>query len=91
MALEKLGPLFIKFGQLLSTRSDVLDEPTMRALSRLQDQVAPFDSKGSDKNIIEHGLGQPIDQLFDHFETKPLASASIAQAHAARLKQASLL
>ena len=85
LALEKLGPLFIKFGQLLSTRSDVLDEQTMRALSRLQDQVAPFDSKVAIK-LIEHGLGQPVDQLFDHFEVKPLASASIAQVHAARLK-----
>ncbi|MBN2355081.1 AarF/ABC1/UbiB kinase family protein [candidate division KSB1 bacterium] len=83
-ALEELGPTFIKLGQLLSTRSFLLPPEFIEELSKLQDRVRPvaFDQI---KIIIEQELGKPLDQLFSHIETKPLASASIAQAHKAVL------
>jgi len=84
MALEELGPTFIKIGQLLSTRSFLLPPEFLTELAKLQDQVAPvpFDEV---KELIEEELGASIDVLFDEFNTEPIASASIAQAYRARL------
>lgn len=83
-ALEDLGPLYIKFGQMLSTRRDLLAPDIAAELAKLQDEVPPF---GQDKAIaiIEKSLDKPLDQLFSAFSAEPLASASIAQVHAARL------
>ena len=86
LALQTLGPVFIKFGQMLSTRKDLLPPDVATELSILQDQVAPFDSELA-KQIIRQALGlTDLSDLFSEFETKPLASASIAQVHAAKLK-----
>ena len=85
MALEELGPLFVKFGQLLSTRRDFLPDDIANELSKLQDQVPPFASKIA-ISTIETELGQPLTNVFEAFSEKALASASIAQVHAARLK-----
>lgn len=84
LALESLGPVFIKFGQLLSTRRDLMPADIADELARLQDQVPPFDSDCA-VAIIEKALGAPIDQLYKTFSHKPLASASVAQVHAATL------
>ncbi|OUS03670.1 ubiquinone biosynthesis regulatory protein kinase UbiB [Gammaproteobacteria bacterium 54_18_T64] len=84
-ALEELGPVFIKFGQLLSTRPDLIPADICRELDHLQDNVPPFAS-AQFKAIVEHSLGQPVEQLFQSFDTSPLASASIAQVHAAVLQ-----
>lgn len=81
-ALESLGPIFVKFGQLLSTRSDFLPEAILKELAKLQDKVPPFDGKIA-QAIIEKSLGKPIQVLFSEFDPAPLASASIAQVHAA--------
>ena len=83
-AFEELGPVFIKFGQLLSTRRDLLPEDIANELAKLQDQVPPFPSAEA-QQLIEAALGQPVGELFAMFETAPLASASVAQVHAARL------
>ena len=84
LALEELGPIFIKFGQLLSTRRDMLPLDIADELAKLQDQVAPFDIVEA-QNIIELALGNQIDKLFKDFASVPLASASIAQVHTAKL------
>ncbi len=84
-ALEDLGPIFIKFGQMLSTRRDLLPSGIAEELALLQDRVPPFPGNQA-RAIIESSLKQPIDQLFDEFSEVPLASASIAQVHTARLK-----
>lgn len=84
LLLEQLGPIFIKFGQMLSTRRDLLPDDIADELAKLQDQVAPFDPKQA-KQLIESSLGQPVEQLFAEFDTQPLASASIAQVHCAKL------
>lgn len=83
-ALQDLGPVFIKFGQVLSTRRDLLPPDIATELAKLQDEVPPF---GQDQAvaIIESSLGQSVEQLFSEFSAAPLASASIAQVHAARL------
>jgi ubiquinone biosynthesis protein len=83
-SLEDLGPIFIKFGQLLSTRRDLLAADLADELSRLQDAVAPFPGREA-RLIIERALGKPVDQLFAGFDEQPLASASVAQVHAATL------
>jgi len=83
-ALESLGPIFIKFGQVLSTRRDLLPTDLANELARLQDRVPPFPGDIAVREI-ELGLGQPIDQLFTEFDRTPVASASIAQVHFARL------
>lgn len=84
LALESLGPVFVKFGQLLSTRRDLLPEAIADELKRLQDQVPPFPADEASA-LVEAELGMSLDVAFAHFETEPLASASIAQVHAARM------
>ena len=83
-ALEDLGPIFVKFGQTLSTRRDLLPDDIAEELVKLQDRVPPF--PGDDAQaIIETALGAPITELFAHFDQTPLASASVAQVHVATL------
>ncbi|MGB5261494.1 MAG: AarF/UbiB family protein, partial [Gammaproteobacteria bacterium] len=83
--LEDLGPIFVKFGQILSTRRDLLPDDIAEELARLQDDVPPFPGSIT-RARIEQAFGKPIDSLFDDFDETPLASASIAQVHSARLK-----
>ena len=84
LAFLELGPLFIKLGQLISIRHDLFDDEITSSLSRLQDQVPPFDSNDA-IHTIESDLKQPISALFASFNPIPLASASIAQVHEATL------
>ncbi len=84
LALQELGPIFVKFGQILSTRRDLMPMDIAIELALLQDRVKPFDGETARK-IVEQALGQDIHEAFEHFDTEPLASASIAQVHAARL------
>lgn len=84
LALEDLGPVFVKLGQMLSTRRDMLEEDIADELAKLQDNVPPFATQQA-RQIIEKELGQSIDDIFQLFEDKPLASASIAQVYAATL------
>jgi len=84
LALEDLGPIFVKFGQILSTRRDLLPDDIAIELAKLQDQVTPFDNQTAYK-IIEKSLGHPLDEIFSDFSDAPFASASIAQVHAATL------
>nr|WP_283777779.1 ubiquinone biosynthesis regulatory protein kinase UbiB [Sansalvadorimonas sp. 2012CJ34-2] len=84
MAFTDLGPIFVKFGQILSTRRDLLPDDVGNELALLQDQVPPFSSEQA-VAIIEKSLGQPVDQLFKGFEREPMASASVAQVHGATL------
>ena len=83
-ALEDLGPIFVKFGQILSTRRDLLPDDLAEELAKLQDQVPPFSSDVAVK-IIEDSFKQPIDEIFSEFDRAPLASASIAQVHKATM------
>jgi ubiquinone biosynthesis protein len=84
-ALEDLGPIFVKFGQIMSTRRDLLPEDIADELANLQDQVPPFPGAQA-RAIVERALQSPVEDLFADFDEAPLASASIAQVHAARLK-----
>jgi ubiquinone biosynthesis protein len=84
LALQELGPIFVKFGQILSTRRDLMPPDIATELALLQDRVAPFDGETA-RRIVEEALGQDTREAFEHFDTVPLASASIAQVHAARL------
>lgn len=85
LALQELGPIYVKFGQVLSTRRDLLPADIADELTLLQDRVAPFPGAQA-QAMIEAALGGPVDAFFSHFELQPLASASIAQVHAAELK-----
>lgn len=87
-ALEELGPIFVKFGQMLSTRRDLLPQDLADELAKLQDQVPPFPSEAAAAEI-ERSLGQPISTAFASFERDPVASASIAQVHFATLADGS--
>lgn len=84
LAIEELGPIFVKAGQIISTRHDLLPDDIIAELSKLQDRVPPFDGEIA-KSIIEEALQCKIDNVFAEFDTTPLASASIAQVHAATL------
>jgi ubiquinone biosynthesis protein len=84
LALQELGPIFVKFGQILSTRRDVVAADVAEELALLQDRVAPFDGEEA-RAIVEATLGRPVAEAFAAFDTVPLASASIAQVHAAVL------
>ncbi|XEI32829.1 ubiquinone biosynthesis regulatory protein kinase UbiB [Aeromonas veronii] len=86
LAFEALGPIFIKFGQMLSTRRDLLPPDIAEELALLQDRVPPFCGQAA-RQQIERSLGCPIETLFDDFDETPLASASIAQVHTARLRE----
>src|SRR4051812_49038523 len=83
--VEKLGPTFIKLGQLLSTRPDIIPQAYADALARLQNECEPFSFDEIEK-IVTEDLGVRISKAFEHFDTKPLAAASIAQVHYARLR-----
>lgn len=83
--LEKLGPAFIKLGQLLSTRADLLPAPYLEALSRLQDSVEPFSYEEVDK-IVASEIGVRISKAFADFDPEPLAAASLAQVHLAHMR-----
>ena len=85
LVLEELGPIFIKFGQILSVRRDLLPEDYAREFSRLQDDVPPF-AGAQARAIVEEAYGVSVDEVFASFDEIPLASASIAQVHAATLK-----
>ncbi|MBI3545031.1 MAG: ubiquinone biosynthesis regulatory protein kinase UbiB [Gammaproteobacteria bacterium] len=83
-ALEELGPIFVKFGQMLSTRPDLLPEDIAEELAKLQDQVPPFSGEAS-ALLIEQALGGKLENYFSEFNRQPIASASVAQVHIARL------
>jgi len=84
LALEELGPVFVKFGQAVSTRRDLLPPDIADELAKLQDRVPPFPGATA-RALLEHSYGRPLAQVFAEFEETPLAAASIAQVHAARL------
>lgn len=84
LALEELGPVFVKFGQILSTRRDLLPDDMADSLKTLQDRVPPFPSDAA-RRIIETSLGAPVSELFKEFGADPMASASVAQVHTATL------
>ena len=84
-ALETLGPIFVKFGQVLSTRRDLLPQDIADELAKLQDRVPPFPSEVAVAEI-ERAFGKPIGEIFESFEREPIASASIAQVHFATLR-----
>ena len=84
LALQELGPIFVKFGQILSTRRDLVPPDIAEELTHLQDRVAPFDGDVA-RALVEAELGRGISEAYETFDTTPLASASIAQVHAATL------
>ena len=84
-ALEELGPVFVKFGQVLSTRPDLLPEDIAAELAKLQDQVAPFSGEQA-RSLVAQAYGDAIESHFDSFDSEPIAAASVAQVHLAGLK-----
>ena len=87
-ALERLGPIFVKFGQVLSTRRDLMPPDIAEELAKLQDRVPPFPSQVA-VDTIERAFGKPVDEVFEVFDREPVASASIAQVHFATLRDKS--
>ena len=85
LALEELGPIFVKFGQAVSTRRDLLPPDIAEQLAKLQDRVPPFPGNIA-REIVERAYGRPVSEVFAEFSETPLAAASIAQVHVARLK-----
>jgi len=84
LAIEELGPTFVKFGQILSNRADILSSELIQELSQLQDEVAPFPGDKAAASIVE-SFGKPVHELVNDFDPIPIASASIAQVHLGRL------
>src|SRR5262245_13113651 len=87
-ALEALGPIFVKFGQVLSTRRDLLPPDIADELAKLQDQLPPFPPEQA-VALLERVYGRPLAQVFASFERTPIASASVAQVHVGRLADGS--
>jgi len=85
LALEELGPIFVKFGQAISTRRDLLPPDIADELAKLQDAVPPFPAEQAIE-IINGAYGEPVEAVFERFDAEPLAAASIAQVHTAKLK-----
>jgi ubiquinone biosynthesis protein len=88
--LDDLGPTFVKFGQLLSTRSDILPDSVLAELQKLQDTVRPMPA-GAAQAIIERELGAPVEEVFTRFDPEPLGSASIGQVHRAVLRDGEIV
>src|SRR4030066_480358 len=88
LAFEELGPTFIKFGQILSTRPDLIPHEYIEEFKKLQDDVPPFSSEEA-REVVEEELKKPINELLDEFDEKPLAAASIAQVNKAVLQDGS--